>query len=146
MKRLLTALVVVMSAIAPWGAALCAIVMAHPALANEENVSPAIADHGQAGFLITEPATITSETVNLTNRTNNLKKVSESIGVVREQGCKKINPLELIKAPANTFKQCLEETNNQAAQINQTSQPTEKFDFFKVPELESGINVTVTKF
>jgi hypothetical protein len=52
----------------------------------------------------------------------------------------------MVKSPGNTFKQCLEETNNQAAQINQTSQPTEKFEFFKVPELESGINVTVTKF
>jgi hypothetical protein len=136
MKRLLTALVVVISASA----------VAHPALANEENLSPAVADQGRAGALVTQPATITNGTVNITERTNNLKKVSDSIGLVREQGCKKINPLELIKSPGNTFKQCLEETNNQAAQINQTSQPTEKFDFFKVPELESGINVTVTKF
>ena len=144
MKRSLTALFVIISAIAS-GSALCAIAVAHPALANEENVSPALVDQNRAAALVTQPATITNGTLNITNRTNNLKKVSESIGLVREK-CKKINPLEMVKSPGNTFKQCLEETNNQAAQINQTSQPTEKFEFFKVPELESGINVTVTKF
>jgi hypothetical protein len=144
MKRSLTALFVIISAIAS-GSALCVITVAHPALANEENLSPALADQNRAAALVTQPATITNGTLNITDRTNNLKKVSESIGLVRE-GCKKINPLEMIKSPGNTFKQCLEDTNNQAAQINQTSQPTEKFDFFKIPELESGINVTVTKF
>lgn len=135
MKCSLTALFVIMSAIA----------MANPALANEENIFPVLVDQNRAAALVTQPATIINGTLNITDRTNNLKKVSESIGIVRE-GCKKINPLEMIKSPGNTFKQCLEDTNNQAAQINQTSQPTEKFDFFKIPELESGINVTVTKF
>ncbi|MBW4632483.1 MAG: hypothetical protein KME30_11455 [Iphinoe sp. HA4291-MV1] len=146
MKRLLTALLVVISAIAPWAAPLGSIAVAHPALANEENVSPAITNYGRADALVTQPATITSGTVDITDRTNNLKKVSDSIGGVGEPGCKKINPLDLIKSPANTLKQCLEETNNRAAQINQTSQPTETFDFFKVPKLDSGIGVTVTKF
>ncbi|NJM71000.1 MAG: hypothetical protein HC862_12640 [Scytonema sp. RU_4_4] len=136
MKRLLTALFVMISA----------STMAYPAFANEENVSPPITNHGRAAALMTQPATITNGTVSITERTNNLRKVSDSIGVVREPKCKKINPVELIKSPANTLKQCLEETNNQASQINQTSQPTETFDFFKVPELDSGINVTVTKF
>lgn len=136
MRRLLTALFVIMST----------SVVAHPALANEENVSPAVTNNGQAAVLVTQPATINSGTVTVTDQTNNLRKVSDSIGVVRESQCKKINPLELIKSPGNTFKQCLEETNKQADQINQTSQPTEQFEYFKVPKLESGVNVTVTKF
>lgn len=42
-----------LGSIAPWGAALCAIAVAHPALANEENVSPALADQNRAGALST---------------------------------------------------------------------------------------------
>lgn len=127
------------------GAALCAIAVSHPALANEENISPALPEQNRAAVLVTQPASI-SNGINLTNRTNHLKKVSESIGVVSEQACKKISPLELIKDPRSSFKQCLEDRKKQADQINQTSEPTEKFEFFKIPALESGINVTVTKF
>ncbi|ARV61104.1 hypothetical protein BZZ01_23000 [Nostocales cyanobacterium HT-58-2] len=136
MKNLLTALLVVMNA----------SILVHPALANEDNVSPTITNHGRASALVTQPATLTRETLNVTERTHNLKKVSESIGLVRDQGCKNFNPTEFLKSPSNTFKQCLEERKNQADQINQTSQPTETFDFFKVPDLDSGVNFTVTKF
>ncbi|MGH7998591.1 MAG: hypothetical protein ACREPR_03955 [Brasilonema sp.] len=136
MRRLLTGLFLIISA----------STLAHPAFANEENISPPITNHGRAAALVTQPATINNGTVSITEQTNNLRKVSDSIRVVREPKCQKINPVELIKSPANTLKQCLEETKNQASQINQTSQPTEAFEYFKVPKLDSGINVTVTKF
>ncbi|NMG06880.1 hypothetical protein [Brasilonema sp. UFV-L1] len=120
--------------------------VAHPAFANQENISSPITNHRRAAALVTQPATIHNGIVNSTDQTNNLRKISESIVVVRESKCKNLNPLEVIKSPGNTLQQCLEETKNQASQINQTSQPTEAFEYFKVPKLDSGINVTVTKF
>ncbi|MHC5597791.1 MAG: hypothetical protein ACYTXC_17945 [Nostoc sp.] len=125
----------------------------------------------QAGVLFTEPATITALPAiiqyrfspcsspsiafsfkdvphscrkccnttwsNFIGQTNNSKHTAESISLVREQGCQNINPLEFIKNPDAFFKQCQKPTNTQS------SEPVE---YLKVPKLDSGISVTVTKF
>ena len=56
---------------------------------------------------------------------------------MQEQGCQKINPLEFINNPGAFFKQCQEPTKTQSS---------EPIEYLKVPKLDSGISVTVTKF
>ncbi|MCC5604204.1 hypothetical protein [Nostoc favosum] len=108
--------------------------------ANQENVPMITGDYNQAGVLLTEPATINTTWSNFTGQTNNPKETAESILLVQEQGCQKINPLEFINNPGAFFKQCQKPTNTQ------TSQSTEPIEYLKVPKLDSGISVTVTKF
>ena len=73
-------------------------------------------------------------------KTNNSQENPHSIVVVREQECKKINPLDLIKDPSAIFKQCPISTNKR------TSENTEPVEYLKVPRLDSGLSVTVTQF
>ncbi|MCC5625356.1 hypothetical protein [Nostoc sp. CHAB 5715] len=108
--------------------------------ANQENVPMITGDYNQAGVLLTEPATINTTWSNFTGQTNNPKETAESILLVQKQGCQKINPLEFINNPGAFFKQCQKPTNTQ------TSQSTEPIEYLKVPKLDSGISVTVTKF
>lgn len=108
--------------------------------ANQENVPMITGDYNQARVLLTEPATINTTWSNFTGQTNNPKETAESILLVQEQECQKINPLEFINNPGAFFKQCQKPTNTQ------TSQSTEPIEYLKVPKLDSGISVTVTKF
>ncbi|MCC5646101.1 hypothetical protein LC607_24865 [Nostoc sp. CHAB 5824] len=108
--------------------------------ANQENVPIITGDRNQAGVLLTEPATINTTWSNFIGQTNNPKQTVESISLVQERGCQKINPLEFINNPDAFFKQCQMPTNTQ------TSQSTEPIEYLKVPKLDSGISVTVTKF
>ena len=108
--------------------------------ANQENVPIIRGDDNQAGVLLTEPATINTTWSNFTGQTNNPKQTTEPISLVQDGGCKKINPLEFINNPDAFFKQCQKPTNTQ------TSQSTEPIEYLKVPKLDSGISVTVTKF
>ena len=73
--------------------------------ANQENVPMIKGDYNQAEVLLTEPATINTTWSNFTGQTNNPKETAESILLVQEQGCQKINPLELINNPGAFFKQ-----------------------------------------
>ena len=108
--------------------------------ANQENVPMITGDYNQAGVLLTEPATINTTWSNFMGQANNPKQTAESISRVQEGGCQKINPLEFINNPDAFFKQCQKPTNTQS------SQNTEPIEYFKVPKLDSGISVTVTKF
>ncbi|MCC5665182.1 hypothetical protein LC653_14965 [Nostoc sp. CHAB 5784] len=116
------------------------LVLPQSVYANQENVPMITGDYNQAGVLLTEPATINTTWSNFTGQTNNPKETAESILLVEEQGCQKINPLEFINNPGAFFKQCQKPTNTQ------TSQSTEPIEYLKVPKLDSGISVTVTKF
>jgi len=97
-------------------------------------------DRNQAGVLLTEPATITTTWSNFTGQTNNPKQTAESVSLVQERGCQKMSPLEFINNPDAFFKECQKPANTQS------SQTTEPIEYFKVPKLDSGISVTVTKF
>ncbi len=110
------------------------------AYGNQENVPIITSDRNQAGVLLTEPATINTTWSNFIGRTNNPKQTTESISLVQEQGCQKINPLEFINNPEAFFKQCQKPENTQS------SQSSEPIEYFKVPKLDSGISVTVTQF
>ncbi|OYD99635.1 hypothetical protein CDG77_00380 [Nostoc sp. 'Peltigera membranacea cyanobiont' 213] len=124
------------------------LVLPQSVYANQDNVPIATGDalkqqfpaRNQAGALLTEPATITTTWSNFTGQTNNPKQTAESISLVQERGCQKINPLEFINNPGAFFKECQKPTNIPS------SQSTEPIEYFKVPKLDSGISVTVTKF
>ncbi|MBG1266131.1 hypothetical protein [Nostoc sp. WHI] len=137
MKSYFIALVVVISALA----------VTQSAYANQENIPIPTGDvydglrlRNQAEVLLTEPATITTTWSNFVGQTNNRKQAAESLSAVQEGGCKNINPLEIINNPGAFFKQCQKPTNTQS------SQSSEPIEYFKVPKLDSGISVTVTKF
>lgn len=108
--------------------------------ANEANFSNVTDENNQAASLVTEPVTITNQWGNSINRTKNLQQAANSISLMREQGCHNINPLELINNPEFVFKECEKQVNNQ------NSPHTQRIDYFKIPRLDSGISVTVTKF
>ncbi|MCC5650265.1 hypothetical protein LC609_10530 [Nostoc sp. XA013] len=129
---------------------ISALTLSQSASANQENVPITTGDapmesfhyRNQAGVLLTKPATINATWSNFIGQTNNPKQTAESILLVQEQVCEKMNPLEFINNPESFFKQCQQPTNTQ------TSQSTEPIEYLKVPKLDSGtgISVTVTKF
>jgi hypothetical protein len=115
--------------------------LAYPANASEEEILPAIADGAQAAALVTKPITINTGASNTLDRTSNFRQIAGSIGSARQGECKKITPFDLINDPSAIFKQCQKPTNHQSSQSN-----AEPIEYFKVPRLDSGISVTVTKF
>ncbi|MCW5313882.1 hypothetical protein GTQ43_08705 [Nostoc sp. KVJ3] len=127
---------------------ISALVLPQSVYANQENVpittgnapKEPFYDRSQAGALLTEPATITTTWSNFTGQTNNSKQTAESISLIQERGCKNMNPLEFINNPGAFFKQCQKPPNTQS------SQGTEPIEYLKIPKLDSGISVTVTKF
>ncbi len=135
MKYPLLSLLAVISAMPTAGYAYA---FAHPAYANEENFPPMITERHQAAVLVTEPVTINSGTNNALDRTNNLKQTAEGIASARAGECPKVNPLDLISNPAAILKPQCQNQNTQ-----RTAEPVE---YFKVPRLDSGISVTLTKF
>lgn len=116
---------------------ISALTLSQRADANQENVTITIGDHDRVGVLLTEPATINATWSNFIGQSNNPKQTAESISLMQERGCQKINPLEFINNPSAFFKQCQEPTKTQS---------TEPIEYLKVPKLDSGIRVTVTKF
>jgi hypothetical protein len=132
MKCLLTTLIILMGAIA----------LTRPVAANEENHAPIVTDPGEASALVTQPITINSGTRNFNNRTENLRQVANSIRLVRDGGCTKLNPFELIKDPGAKLKQCLQEKPKQDV----IPKATDQIEYFKVPRLDSGVRIQVTEF
>ncbi|MEH1811676.1 hypothetical protein [Nostoc sp.] len=116
---------------------ISALTLSQRAYANQENVPITIGDRDRVGVLLTEPATINATWSNFIGQTNNPKQTAESISLMQERGCQKINPLEFINNPSAFFKQCQEPTKTQSS---------EPIEYLKVPKLDSGIRVTVTKF
>ncbi|MEH2194597.1 MAG: hypothetical protein V7K98_18405 [Nostoc sp.] len=127
---------------------ISALIFPQSVYANQENVpittgdalKDRFHDRNQAGVLLTEPATITTTWSNFTGQSSNPEQTPESISLVQEQGCQKVNPLEFINNPGAFFKECQKATNIPS------SQSTEPIEYLKVPKLDSGISVTVTKF
>ncbi|BAY21076.1 hypothetical protein NIES2100_08210 [Calothrix sp. NIES-2100] len=106
--------------------------------------APIIEAPNQAANLLTEPATIDSKWKNvIIQPTNNsLLPTNNKISVVQEQGCQKMNPLEFLENPTAAFEKCQQLNNNQTP----PPRSSEPIEYLKVPKLDSGISVTVTKF
>jgi hypothetical protein len=119
---------------------ISAIAMTPSAYANQEILPSSIGDNNQAANLFTEPASIDGSWHFTTNPGDDSQQTTDSVLVVREPGCKKINPLDLINNPGAFFEQCQAATNEP---IPHTGEPV---DYLKVPRLDSGLNLTVTQF
>jgi hypothetical protein len=130
MKYFYISLVLVMSAIA----------VSQTAYANQENPLEITSERHEAAALLTEAVTINSQWNNSINQTNNLQDTASSLTVVQEQGCKNFNPLEFLENPDAILKKCQESASKQIPQR------TEPVDYLKVPRLDSGWKLTVTKF
>ena len=89
----------------------------------------------QAANLATEAATIE----NKWNIVTGNPITNDSSFKISDPECKKINPIEYLNRPETFFKSC--ETT-----ITPHSQNYEPIEYLKVPELDSGITVTVTNF
>jgi hypothetical protein len=118
---------------------ISAIAITQIAYANPENVHSAKDENDRAAALVTKPATITNEWDSL-EQTNNLQQPPRTITLIRDKGCRTINPLEIIKNPEAVIKECEQQPDNQPPQN------TVPNDYFKTPGIDSGVNVTVTKF
>ncbi|WP_066381297.1 MULTISPECIES: hypothetical protein [unclassified Anabaena] len=119
---------------------LCAIALNQSAYANPEKPLKILGEPHQAAALFTEAVTIDSTWKNAIDQSNHLQDTASSILVVQEQGCRNINPLEFLENPDAILKKCQQAAN---AQIPQRTEPV---DYLKVPRLDSGLKLTVTKF
>ncbi|MBD2384581.1 hypothetical protein [Cylindrospermum sp. FACHB-282] len=120
--------------------AISALAINQSAYANQQKVPSAKGKPNQAAALMTEPATINNKWNHVIEQTNNSTQPADSVVVLREQGCKKLTPLDYINNPDAFFQQQCESKNNQ------TPQSSEPVEYLKVPRLDSGLSVTVTKF
>lgn len=130
MKYLYISFVVTMSAIA----------VSQTAYANPENTSEIVIERHEASNLLTEPVTINNQWNNPSTQINNLQNTASSISIKQEAGCQNINPLDFLENPDAVVKKCQELRNSQIPQR------TEPVDYLKVPRLDSGLKLTVTKF
>jgi hypothetical protein len=112
---------------------ISAIAISQSAYANQADAPTTNGEGNHAAALMTAPATINSNW-------NGSKQTTQPVVVLREQGCKKINPLDLIKNPAAFFEQCQSPTNSQ------NQQSSDPVDYLKVPKLDSGVNLRLTEF
>ena len=117
--------------------------------ANQEIVTPGMSnshkdnrpkeESNSAILLLTEPATITKQWDN-NKQTNNLQQTGNSFLNVTDNKCNKINPVALIENPTDFFKECPQPTDN-------TNNPyTQPVEYLKIPKLDRGIKVPVSKF
>jgi hypothetical protein len=128
---------------------LLSIVFMVPAYGNEidlPNASSLTIENREAGILSTEPATISNKWDNLSDaynselRTFSSQETPETISLIRDQECGKINPLELLENPASFFREC------HSAAKEKPTPATERIKYFEVPKLESGIRINLGKF
>ncbi|MDZ8052774.1 MAG: hypothetical protein RMX68_015550 [Aulosira sp. ZfuVER01] len=115
-----------------------ALTVSQSAYANQKN-SPT-ATSNQAAVLATKPVTLTSRWSYSINRNNGFKATNNSIALDQSGECKIPKPFEILKNPSIFFKPCQQPTNQQTAQL------AEPIEYLKVPRLDSGIKVTVSKF
>ncbi|MBD2343881.1 hypothetical protein [Anabaena subtropica] len=105
---------------------------------NQENWQESILERHEAAALTTEPATINSEWNNVAGTPQNLK--DSSISLEQKKGCESFSPLDLLSNPDAIFKECVNPADNR------TPQSVEPVEYFKVPGLDSGVKINVTKF
>jgi hypothetical protein len=106
--------------------------------ASPENLQEAIIERHEAAALATEPATINSQWNSVTVQSENLP--GNSIPLEQTKGCDSLSPFDVLSNPEAMFEKCMTPTDNRSAQR------VEIVEYLKVPGLESGVKVNVTKF
>lgn len=127
---------------------ILSMILAIPAYGNEvdlPNASSLNIPTQEAGSLSTKPATISSEWNNFSNISGKLstlqsQQTPESISLIRDQECGKIDPLEIVQNPGSFFRECHSLANEKPIPA------TERIRYFDIPKLESGIRVNLGKF
>lgn len=97
-------------------------------------------EYNQAGILTTKPATINSNWGNRIEQTNTFNQSASSISIVREDQCRRIDPLEILNDPGSFFREC------PTVEKTQTPELGEKLQYFAVPKLDSGVKLQITQF
>lgn len=119
---------------------MSAIAVSQTTYAHEQNPRSIISKHHEAATLLTKPVSINSQWDSTIKNSNNLQNAASSISIIQEPGCQNFNPLEFLENPDAILKKCQQSNNNQIPQH------TEPVDYLKVPRLDSGLKLTVTKF
>jgi hypothetical protein len=118
-----------------------ALTISQSAYANQKNVpTTAATQNHQAAVLATKPVTLLGKWGYSLNQNNNFPATANSIVLQPNKGCNNINPFEILKNPNILFKPCQQPTTKPTAQLS------EPIEYLKVPPLDSGIKVTVSKF
>lgn len=102
------------------------------------NLQEATIERHEAAALTTQPATINSQWNSVTSQPQNLQ--GNSISLEQKKGCESLSPLDILNNPNAIFQECVNPTDNRSPQN------VEPVDYFKVPGLDSGVKVNVTKF
>jgi len=105
---------------------------------SPNNLQEATIERHEAAALTTQPATINSQWNSVTSQRQNPQ--GNSISLEQKKGCESLSPLDILNNPNAIFKECVNPTDNRSPQN------VEPVDYFKVPGLDSGVKVNVTKF
>ncbi|MBD2212548.1 hypothetical protein H6G27_22130 [Nostoc linckia FACHB-104] len=116
-----------------------ALTITQSAYANQKNVPSTNTQNHQAAVLATKPLSLIGKWGYSLNQ-NNSPLTGNTILREQEKVCKNLNPFEIIQNPNILFTPCQQPTTKTTAQLS------EPIEYFKVPPLDSGIKVTVSKF
>lgn len=105
---------------------------------SPKNLQEGIIERHEAEALTTQPATINSQWNSVTSQSRNLR--GNSIPLEQKKGCESLSPLDILNNPNALFQECVNPTDNRSPQN------VEPVEYFKVPGLDSGVKVNVTKF
>lgn len=118
-----------------------ALTISQSAYANQKNVpTTAKTQDSQAAVLATKPVTLLGKWGYSLNEDHNISPNANSITLDQSRECSKLNPFDIIKNPNILFTPCEQPATKTTAQLS------EPIEYLKVPPLDSGIKVTVSKF
>ncbi|HEY9800405.1 MAG TPA: hypothetical protein V6D25_08605 [Leptolyngbyaceae cyanobacterium] len=105
---------------------------------SPKNLQEATIERHEAAALTTQPATINGQWNSVTSQPQNLQ--GNSIPLEQKKGCESLSPFDILNNPNAILKECVNPTDNRSPQN------VEPIEYFKVPGLDSGVKVNVTKF
>ncbi|MBD2358335.1 hypothetical protein H6G41_27620 [Tolypothrix sp. FACHB-123] len=118
-----------------------ALTISQSAYANQKNAPTTASTPGdRSAVLATKPVTLLGKWGYSINQDNNFPTTANSITLEQNKGCNNLNPFEILKNPNILFTPCQQPSTRTTAQLS------EPIEYLKVPPLDSGIKVTVSKF
>lgn len=105
---------------------------------SPNNLQEITIERHEAEALTTQPATINGQWNSVTSQPQNLQ--GNSIPLEQKKGCESLSPFDILNNPNAMFKECVTPTDNRSLHN------VEPIEYFKVPGLDSGVKLNVTKF